>query len=29
MRFLFRSLSGLFITFLTLALLFLAGFQLW
>ncbi|MCF3973839.1 efflux RND transporter periplasmic adaptor subunit [Paracoccus salsus] len=29
MRFLFRSLSGLFITFLTLGLLFLAGFQLW
>ncbi|WP_272858672.1 hypothetical protein [Paracoccus stylophorae] len=29
MRFLFRSLSGLFIAFLTLGLLFLAGFQLW
>lgn len=29
MRFLARSLSGLFLTFLTLALLFLAGFQLW
>lgn len=29
MRFLFRSLSGLFITFLTFGLLFLAGFQLW
>lgn len=29
MRFLIRSLSGLFITFLTLGLLFLAGFQVW
>lgn len=29
MRFLSRSLSGLFITFLTFGLLFLAGFQLW
>ncbi|QBX35723.1 HlyD family efflux transporter periplasmic adaptor subunit [Paracoccus liaowanqingii] len=29
MRFLTRSLLGLFLTFLTLALLFLAGFQLW
>ncbi|CAM3400691.1 efflux RND transporter periplasmic adaptor subunit [Paracoccus nototheniae] len=29
MRFLTRGLSGLFLTFLTLALLFLAGFQLW
>lgn len=29
MRFLFRSLSGLFITALTIGLLFLAGFQLW
>lgn len=29
MRFLFRSLSGLFITALTFGLLFLAGFQLW
>lgn len=29
MRFLRRSLSGLFITFLTFGLLFLAGFQIW
>lgn len=29
MRFLIRSLSGLFITFLTFGLLFVAGFQLW
>ena len=29
MRFLLRSLSGLFITFLTFGLLFLAGFQVW
>ncbi|MFV0384319.1 efflux RND transporter periplasmic adaptor subunit [Paracoccus sp. (in: a-proteobacteria)] len=29
MRFLFRSLSGLFITALTIGLLFLAGFQVW
>lgn len=29
MRFLFRSLSGLFITAMTIGLLFLAGFQVW